>query len=249
MSTVEYKFNNSAARLKLWERIEIVVGDGIEAGHYSSRFEDFEARNIVISKPDLIRGNTLLRDNAECDIWITREDAIYRFSTRMHKVVKNRLEHYYIDPPRRISRIQRRQFVRVDYIKPIRLADMSSLVPGDSTINWEEAKTLNLSAGGVLIKTDVAYKEQERLLLHVKLFGQIGLPLIIAGIIRRVTKHESEFLLGCEFLTMRRLEMMFNSTEIEALPESVTLFDQFAQEKLVKWVFEEQVNLRGKGLL
>ncbi len=249
MASVDYKFKNCTDRLKLWERIEIVVGEGIEAGHYSSRFEDFEHGRIVISQPELLRGNTLLRDKAVCEAWITREDAIYRFSTRIYRTVKNKIESYYLDPPEKISRVQRRQFVRIEYMKPIRLADVSSIRQCEDSIQWIDAVTLNLSAGGVLIKTPFSHKEQERLLLHIKLFGQIGLPLTIAAIIRRVRQHKTDYLLGCEFLTVNRLKMLFSSSEINELPESVTLFNHIAQEKLVRWVFEEQVELRGKGLL
>ena len=46
--------------LNIWDRVELLVGEGDEQGIYVSRIEDVNSEGIVIVKPDFVTGNRLL---------------------------------------------------------------------------------------------------------------------------------------------------------------------------------------------
>ena len=83
MTVQHLEIPHLAQPLKLWERIELIVGEGDSSGHYWSRVEDFINDGILISEPEFLGGNTLLREKCEVMVVITRTDAAYRFYSRI----------------------------------------------------------------------------------------------------------------------------------------------------------------------
>ena len=54
---------------------------------------------------------------------------------------------------------------------------------------------------------------------------------------------------GVEFIASERLGEFFAPEQLKRLPESATRFDIKAQDRLARYIFEKQIELRNKGLL
>ncbi|MBU2532123.1 MAG: hypothetical protein KKB37_05255, partial [Alphaproteobacteria bacterium] len=86
-------------------------------------------------------------------------------------------------------------------------------------------------------------------LLKVMFFGEVGLPLALGAICRRTENSKGVLRVGIEFIRAEHLTKFFNEGQRRILPESASFFDQTMQNKLVNYIFQEQVRLRQKGLL
>ena len=135
--------------LKVWEKIELVVGDGDEKGVYISRIEDFVGGGIIITNPEFQEGNTLMRDNCSVEVMITKDDAVYSFSSRIRKFKSPRKNLYILTPPQNIRRVQRRQFVRIDYFEKIQIAPIGEQNHLKMEFEWTDGTCVNVSGGGM----------------------------------------------------------------------------------------------------
>ncbi len=238
--------------LSVWERMEIVVGEGSAAGRYVARVEDLTDNGIVVSSPDLIGGRTLLRDNCQVAVFITRRDAVYQFYSRIRRVSTGADVRYLLEPPRLTQRLQRRRFVRVAHLDHISIAAVPRTGSNVSSLAepaWHRAAVVNLSGGGVLLRIEREIPVGDRVLLRVGSLSDIGLPTIIAGVCRRAFRDRREYHAGVEFLRRDQLTEHFTDRELAVLPQTLHDFDQSAQNSLVTYVFRCQVHLRKRGLL
>ncbi|RKX29879.1 MAG: hypothetical protein DRP47_00645 [Candidatus Zixiibacteriota bacterium] len=250
--TVPFTLKYSTEPLKLWEKIEIIVGEGSSAGHYVSRIEDFDNANIVITPPEFESGNALLRNGCRCMVLLTRKDAVYQFDTRIRTVKTSKGKKYLLESPGNVRRVQRRQFVRIEVWQKITYA----LVPSDNQeisepneLEWIEGTVVDISGGGVLLKTNREIKEGTLVVFRLEFLAESGLPSIIAAVCRRSFKNDKIPMSGFELLRYEQLTRAYDSTRLKLLPESVRAFDIIAQNNLVNFVFKRQVELRKKGLL
>jgi len=249
---VQITLPQSNQPIRLWEKIQIVVGDDVNTGTYVARIEDIVSEGIIISNPEFVSGNTRLRDNCEVRGLLTREDAVYQFFARIKKISIKGVGYFLLTDPESFSRVQRRQYVRLELFRDITYTVIKkdrkdSLTK--RTLNWQQAKTLNISGGGVLIKCQEVIKRNIILLLKSKLFIEIGLPVTISCVCRRSFKDEQTYNCGLEFIRCDRLLDYFTRSELDQLPESIRFFDHTAQNKLVTYVFQQQIDMRKKGLL
>ncbi len=238
--------------LKLWEKLELITGEGSEAGVYTARIEDFLGKGIVISSPEYIKGRTLLRENSKVTIQFTKEDAAYQCYSRIKKHPISGKNFYLLTPPRKIKRVQRRQFVRIKMHEQLRYARISPVMEWENyaeRLEWTTATTINMSSGGVLLNLHSELELLDRVFIQVSLFPSRGLPETIAGIVRRVLTVEKEMKAGIEFIVAEHLGEYFKSADIERLPASVTCFDRRAQNRLASYIFQQEIELRKKGLL
>ncbi len=239
--------------LELWDRIEIVTGESSESGHYLARIEDFRDAHLVISAPELLSGHTLLRDNADCIVFFNREDAMYRFHSRISVLTSDGRRFYILQAPDEIRRVQRREFVRVDFDKQMSYALLTRAASSESTnlgkLKWRDGRCHNVSGGGVLLQVEHEVRKDDIVILKCPLFDEIGLPEAIAGICRRVDIKDKKRFCGIEFI-LEEAFARFVEPEIQKnLPKAVLHFDQMMQNRLVLYIFQQQVALRKKGLL
>ncbi len=238
--------------LKLWEKIEIVVGDHTSEGRYVARIEDFCSQGIVISNPEFIGGSTLLRDNCHVAVLVTREDAVYQFHSNIRKISTQLRTIHLLTSPQSAGRVQRRQFVRIELYGKIAYANLTDdkwTTNSGGQIVWREATAINVSGGGILINVTDNLSAQDVLLMKISLFKKIGLPDTIAGICRRTFRYSKKLFAGIEFIQSQQLRHHFSKQEMKTLPQSVRDLNQSAQHKLAAYVFQEQIQLRRKGLL
>lgn len=237
--------------LKLWERLEIVVGDDRDGGRYVSRIEDFLDDRILIDQPEFLTGGILLTDNCDVSVLITREDAVYRFhSTLARDDSKDHLS-YYITKPTTVQRLQRRMFFRVDILTKVDYSMMSASDRRSGAVEFGDSKlvsTINVSGGGMLMNTACDMSPDDLLLLKVQLFAELKLPKTVLGICRRVVTEKDRTIAGVEFILAEQLKLHMTKNQVASLPKSVALFDRLTQNRLVTSIFQKQVEMRGRGM-
>ncbi len=252
MSSVELAIPRLSHPLKLWEKLELVVGEGEQAGLYWTRIEDFINSGIIIAAPQYIKGRSLLRDGCDVMVIITRQDAAYKCYSRIKSLGDHKDNRYLLSPPRRVDRVQRRASVRIEMLTRIQFARLVPVMEWEDfedRCQWSDGVSVDVSAGGVLMKTDTEIAVDERLLLRIELFNEINLPGIVVGVVRRVFTRNEQRLVGVEFITDENLEHVFKAEELRRLPKSVCAFNGRAKDRLTNYVFQRQIEMRQKGLL
>lgn len=238
--------------LKLWEKIELVVGDDAESGHYMSRIEDIGPNAIVISSPEFFKGKSLLKDNVALTVLITREDAIYHFRSIISRCEGAGGELFQLSEPSGVKRMQRRRFVRVSIATDLMYSRIMKGLTDESDPNqlrWHISRSVDFSAGGILIHSADKLKSKEVVLLKIDLFGEIDLPNIVAAICRRVAGTEEDQQIGLEFVLWEDLPTELPGYDLKKLPKSVRQFANKSRVALEAYVFKCQIEMRKKGLL
>lgn len=243
---------HNAYQLKVWEKVEIVIGEGDQAGHYLARIQDFLNGGIVVTEPEFLHGNSLLTESAAVTVVVTREDAVYQFNSSIKRTLSRAKRQFLLNPPRHIERVQRRLFVRVELTKRMSWAKIVPIAGWqtlDDRSRWMQTSTVDISGGGTLFRANELLERQTRLLLKVDLLAEIGLPDTVAALTMRGFIHNNEYYCGAAFILDEQLRRHFSSEELKALPGDISRFDINAQNRLVSHIFQLQVSLRRKGLL
>ena len=234
--------------LKLWEKIEIVVADGDEQGLYLARIEDFMADGIVISNPEFKEGRTLLRDHSEVVVLVIKEDAVYQFYSLLNKMDIGGKTLFVLTLPREIQRVQRREYVRIELVHNVSFANLGAKNIEQKLI-WHDTVTFNISGGGMALKTAEDIDPPSILLLKMDIFSRLKIAQPVAAICRRSFYQDNQHYTGVEFIRSDNLPHYFYKEELKRLPKSVNQFDHHAQNRLVTYVFQQQIELRKKGLI
>ena len=143
----------SGQPLKVWEPIEIVVGDGSDAGRYRARIEDFINGGIVITAPEYIDGNTLLRHDLHVTVNICRDDAVYQFDSQIKRVVSGNRKTLILTPPRGIRRVQRRRFVRIELFERLTYAKVNPVLAWqdyEERVQWHQTSTCDIKRSSTI---------------------------------------------------------------------------------------------------
>lgn len=242
----------SGQPLKIWDQLEIIVGDGAQAGKYYARVEDFINGGIVITSPEYVEGNTLLRQDVDVTVNVCREDAVYQFSAQIKQRVSTRRRYLILTPPRNVRRVQRRLFVRIETIERLDYAIINPTMEWqdyEDRTTWHASKTVDLSGGGLLMKVGDDVSAKDLLFLRIDFFRDLLLPEVVVGVCRRIFMRGEDHLAGVEIVLASRLEKYFKRDEMRRLPRAVHEFDCKAQDKLVNYVFNKQIEMRNKGVL
>lgn len=241
-----------AQPLRVWEKIEILVGDGADIGKYVSRIEDFINNGILITQPEFVEGRTLLREGVSVTVRVTRDDAAYQFSSTVKQVSTHNKKYLILTPPKNIQRIQRRLFVRVDMSDRVlyaNLAPVLSDLKNAKNLKWQETNSLDISGSGLLLRLQDEIKVKDLLLLRIGYFIESELPEYVISLCKRTCKKNNKLCAGLEFVRSDQFDRHLSRKQQKALPSSIRDFDYKAQDKLVNLIFHKQIELRQKGLL
>jgi len=252
MAVAELTLPRLSKPLRLWEKIELVVGEGSDSGHYAARIEDFAGDGIVIDSPEFISGSTLLRQGSSVLVLITRDDAVYQCYSTIRKHRSEGGNRFLLTRPRQVTRVQRRQFVRIDMLTPVQWARIDTILDYDAfdeALDWIKSSSLNISGGGILLRVTPDLHVGDKLLLRIGLFPELELPEIVAAVCRRRALKDKQWLAGVEFILQDHLEKHFSQDELDCFPKSVKQYDRAGQNRLVTFTFQKQIELRQKGLL
>ena len=240
-------------KFQIWERIRLTVGEEGHEGTYSCRISDIGKNRLVISRPVFERGNTLLANNRIVTVYCIRSDAAYSFSARLKETEPKSADQMYLLDLGAVKRVQRRRFVRLD--KSIRMKYKTLPHPVQEPVDPETdkmsmARSLNLSAGGMLISIDGEMAVNDILLLAIESCGLDKLPPYLLAVCRHAgLRDNKQRVAGIEFILIEDLPHYLKDSELNLIPAEARRFDDSMQNALVSEIFAEQLVLRQKGLL
>jgi c-di-GMP-binding flagellar brake protein YcgR len=239
--------------IQLWERLMLVTGDAGAETYYSCRVADILPDRLVISRPVYERGRSLLADNRLVDVVFTRADSAYAFGARIRETEPKSEDQMWLLELGAIQRLQRRRFVRIDKTEPVRYQILShplAAAPNCDAAQFITTRTVNISAGGMLIKAEQQLASSVPLRLDLSPSGIKNLPRYLIAVCRHCrTDDNQQLMAGIEFLLDEDLFRHFKSSEVDLLPVEVRRFDFHMQNALVAEIFAEQILMRQKGLL
>lgn len=238
--------------LRVWERIELQVGDGPEAGHYLARIQDFINGGIVITDPEFLSGGSLLRESISVIVMVRRDDAMYQFTSTIKRAFGRGGRQFILSPPRRFERVQRRMFVRVELHSKLsyaRIIPLGVWQSYDDRLTWRQSRTYDISGGGTQFRAQDEMPIGELVLLRMEYMKDLQLPEALVARVHRCYLAEREWRCGAQFVLADMLSAHLEPRELAALPASVRRFDRNAQNRLSNAIFGLQVELRKKGLL
>lgn len=239
---------NTSQPLLLWEKIQITVGEDEKKGSYLARIEDFVGEGIIISNPEFLEGRTLLTEGCDITVLITRDDAVYQFHSKITRYDSSERSLFILTPLRALRRVQRRQFVRIETVDKVRFAVLGPK-PVSGKIEWHASISENVSGNGVLIRCPVRAERSDLFLLELNFFSELGLPQPVAGVCRRSFSKDNISYCGIEFVRSSQISQYFSAGALAELPRNITQFNTVVQNQLVTHIFNEQIELRKKGLL
>lgn len=243
------KNKNTDYPFDIWEKLEIVVEENGESGIYIARIDDFDTNGIVITKPDWTRGGKFLVSNAKVFVRFVKSDAMYQFPAHTKPLKDKKADKLQLYDIGSIRRLQRREFVRIDYVSKLTYTLLTNLKDENQKFEWSPSRTRNLSAGGLLMDVENEVKIGDLLLLKINNYSTMNIPRFVAVCCRRLVTEGEKLLVGVEFIIAEKLHKYFKPEELKRLPTQVKNFDIRNQNKLVRFIFEEQIEERNKGLL
>jgi len=253
MATASIEIPRLGEPLVLWEKLLLIVGEGDSATRFKTRVEDFHPDAIAVSEPQAEKGSWRVKDGSWVTVLITRDAACYQYRSRIRKVAKSPDHRFLIDIPSQVERVQRRRSARIEHRTNVRFFDLDAegdwMGVGDSSA-WSVARTVNVSAHGMLLITQQATVEiGHRLLVESNWLAEANLRGPVLSICRRAFKEKEISFAGVELLTDGQLPDYFSSAELELLPNSVRDLTVRTRAALMNRVFQRQIEMRKKGLL
>jgi c-di-GMP-binding flagellar brake protein YcgR len=215
-------------KLKINQKVEIQIPDGSYKGSYSSRVEEIHPDGSIVLAAPFKRGVLIpLRkgDTVVVNFW--GQTAGYSFTTTVLETNYQNVPMITVLAPSTLKKIQRRNFVRVAAWIPLAFSILKD------TEDFAEKKifrteTVDISGGGVLIKSPLKLSEGDRLEMEIQL-PKRG-PVSARGQVVRVEEKKEQppvYLVGVAF------------TEITETDRT----------KIIRFVFERQREMRQKGLI
>ncbi len=249
MQKAARKNKNSDYPFDIWEKLEIVVEEKGKSGVYIARINDFDANGIVITQPEWTRGRKLMVSNTKVFVRFVKSDAMYQFPARTRPLKGKMADMLQLYDIGSIRRLQRREFVRIDYLSKMTFTVLKNLNDANQEYKWLPSQTKNISAGGLLMQANNQIEAGNLLLLKINNYSAMGIPRFVVAICRRIISEGEALFAGVEFVIAEELHKYFKPEELAKLPVQVKKFDIHNQNKLVRFIFEEQIEERKKGLL
>ncbi|MCK5126301.1 MAG: flagellar brake domain-containing protein [candidate division Zixibacteria bacterium] len=239
--------------IKIWEKLHLAIGEPGKEGVYSCRVSDIKADKLIISNPAFQYGDSLLANNRVVQVRFTRADAAYSFKATLQEAKPKAPDTMLLVNLGKVERLQRRRFVRLDMVLPITYKIIVKPIDEPVSLNGEglhKVRSLNVSAGGVLLQSMSQIKVNNLLLLDCSKCGLANLPSVVVAICRYVRQDEKKhWLAGLEFLLKDDLPKHLGKAERANLPHNSQGFESRLQNALVTELFTEQLIMRQKGIL
>lgn len=246
------RFLTMAPPLKLWDKIELFVNDGLDVAKYVTRVEDFTADTIMVSEPLFVEGcdNVACRNGYQFIALIKKEDAIYQFQSTVNNVYRDGKWNLSFPLPPDIKRIQRRDSVRIRLREKIYYARLSGIQFEEDRIpdiEWIQSCCFDISGTGIFISLAGKIRKKDVLILHLPFLKDAGLPEYLLGVCRRVSRTDEDFFGGIEFLEVTKMLRHFSDKIINRLPSEFLKFNIHAQNRLIDYILKEQIRARNES--
>jgi c-di-GMP-binding flagellar brake protein YcgR len=232
----------------LWDRVVLILENCGERSEFASRIEDIRHDSYVLEMPLRQSGEFHLHKGDAVEVVFSRRDAVYSFKASILDLFESDERTMRIEKTSEIKRIQRRKYVRLDLSGKMqfRILDIAkSNNPGPDL----SGTLLNISAGGVLFESPVKVAEKEFIIVSFTLKGRQTLDGILAVTKRCEGSRAKGYLVGAEFVTRRNSSDHDIEHFDEFLPPGAGTFDENLQKLVVQFIYNQQVELRKKGLL
>jgi c-di-GMP-binding flagellar brake protein YcgR len=234
--------------LGLWDRVVLVLEKANKRSEFVSRIEDIKHDSYVLEMPLRQSGELHLYKGDAVEVIYSRRDAVYSFKASILDLFEGEDKTLRIEKTSDVTRTQRRKYVRLDIsgemlFRSLDLDNRDNIGPDmDGTL-------LNISAGGVLFESSVKLPEKRFITVSFTLKGRQALRDILAVVKRCEGSKAKGYLVGAEFIT-RHNSAEYDLEHIdEFLPPGAGTFDENLQKLVVQFIYNQQVELRKKGLL
>ncbi len=238
-------------RVDVGDKIEIIVTDEDRRAVYSSRIEEIKENVMIALAPELVRGNCPLNVNACVTVRYNRPDAMYRFSATFDRLTDERDNRVALKSPCPAERVQRRDYVRISKKVELKYSILKNRAAGFlfNSLDWIDSFTRDISAGGVSMRVDDDVDVGDILLVRINDYDRMGIPRFVASVCHRVAEYRRYRFAGMQFIDRNNLPDFFQSTEIENLPPLIRRFDDHVRNNMIRYVFDEQVKDRRRGVI
>ncbi|MCK4655826.1 MAG: PilZ domain-containing protein, partial [candidate division Zixibacteria bacterium] len=153
-------------------------------------------------------------------------------------------------PPVAIKRLQRRRLVRVDFTTPFQFAEISEVENCGGNLDllqWEEATTLNLSAGGIGCHMSREMDKGTLLAMRLTVHG-LGRTFETLGSVARCVSDGDTgmWYVGIELFTREEMTSRLQDVNLSKVPDSLKQFSEWERNLLVNFIFNEEIKIRRK---
>lgn len=198
-----------------------------QVNHYRSRVKEILGDRLVATSPMRGRGPVRLNSGTLVKFTYTDSNAVYKFSAEIIAQNFDKPATIILGKPINMKRIQRRNFVRLDTkLKMISNKVDDRFKPLDEVI---QATTMDISGGGIMFGCGTFLQIGQTLEATVFL-NEISTVVAIGRVVRVVENSatsKDRYSIGLEF----------------------TLIQEPERDKIIRFIFNQQRELRTKGLL
>lgn len=209
------------SKLKINQKVEVEFEEDTYPDIYLSKVADFVDAGIVITGLYQHGAPLAVKKDDIIYVYFTTDRAAYEFKSVILQRIKEPIPFILIKKPEKLNRIQRRNYFRLELDGIVGLHQEKK----DGSTNKKEVKLVDISGGGLQIKTKLKLEEGDQIKISFKKL--IKLDNLIKGEIVRKSKENFEV----------------NNYGIEF----IDIIDS-DREKIIKWIFNLQRKLRKKGL-
>lgn len=207
-------------KLKINQKIEVEFKSAKYSDIYLSKVADFVKSGIVIT--GLYEHGTPLSANKgdKIKVYFTTERAAYEFDSVVLQRIKKPIYFILIKRPEEFKRIQRRDYFRLELDSIVKIQREKK----NGSAKKREVRMLDISGGGIQIKTKADYDEGD--LIKISFKNLLDLSDLVKGeIVRKEKESFDSYKYGVKFIDLNRAD----------------------REKIIQWIFSLQRQLRKKG--
>lgn len=202
--------------------IEIVVYDGEYTGRYRTKVEEVGERILSIGVPVADRQFVPLREGTELQITFGDETSVYSFRSRIIRRIAVPIPTFILEFPNQITKIQRRQYVRVPYVNALKYL----IIERDGVSEERNGFIINLSGGGMLFKSSLPVVEKAIIIIKTKLDrAEVEIPAMVIRC--NCDDERNDFVISVQFHEI----------------------SERLRDRIVRFVFEVQREMLKKGLV
>lgn len=206
--------------------VEVKVNTGEFIGVYPSRVEDMEKGKITLAAPIKSGYVVPLTANTELEVSYFHQNAIYSFATYILDRQNSPLPMLVVKQPTYVKRIQRRSFVRFEAKLPLRVCLLTEALKNSCAGIY--VKTIDISGGGLSFESNEKFEPKNELSLEINLSEQDTVNA--AGTVVRVKTKDNT-----------KKELIYSV--------AFSIIEESERDKIIKYIFNKQRELRAKGLL
>ncbi|MDR5588619.1 flagellar brake protein [Clostridium aquiflavi] len=181
--------------LKVNDRVEVLVEDRA----FKSLVQDIEDDYIKINIP-VCDGEYLslkIDDKIEINSYARGKNCFNFYCDVLARGKENNIIYYKLSEPYNVKEIQRRDFVRVDFMNIIKFKKITESEDEEIT-SFKDALMIDLSGGGMRFKTKEKLEKQDKLLLEFALNDKLN--YLKAQVMRLEITEFNEYIYGVKFI-------------------------------------------------